>query len=127
MNLEHLKIFYMVAMKKNFSETAKALHMSQPSVSLQVRQLEESLGTKLFNRTTKKVYLTPAGELLAKSAKNILKHRVDTISEQLGFDRQRLLKAAVALGTLYACWGVEDQADWETTYQCVKWFIELLN
>ncbi|MEH7115379.1 aminoglycoside phosphotransferase family protein [Neobacillus niacini] len=63
---------------------------------------------------------------LKADPKNIVKLRVDTISEQLGFDRQRLLKAAVALGTLYACWGVEDQADWETTYQCVKWFIELL-
>lgn len=58
--------------------------------------------------------------------KSILKLRIDTMSEQLGLDRQRLLKAAVALGTLYACWGIEDQADWETTYQCVKWFIELL-
>ena len=61
-----------------------------------------------------------------KDPKSILKLRVDTISEQLGLDRQRLLKAAVALGTLYACWGIEDQADWETTYQCVKWFIEFL-
>jgi streptomycin 6-kinase len=59
--------------------------------------------------------------------KSILKLRVDTISEQIGLDRQRLLKAAIALGTLYACWGVEDLADWETTYQCVKWFIEFLD
>lgn len=71
----------MAAMKKNFSETAKALHMSQPSVSLQIRQLEESLDTKLFNRTTKKVYLTPAGELLFNSAKNILKQVNDTKKE----------------------------------------------
>jgi streptomycin 6-kinase len=58
--------------------------------------------------------------------KGILKLRVDTISEQLGLDTQRLLKAGVALGTLYACWGIEDQADWEITYECVKWFIEFL-
>lgn len=58
--------------------------------------------------------------------KSTLKLRVDTISEQMGLDRQRLLRAAIALGTLYACWGVEDLADWETTYQCVKWFIEFL-
>jgi streptomycin 6-kinase len=57
--------------------------------------------------------------------KNILKLRVDTISERMGLDRQRLLKAAIALGTLYACWGIEDHdPDWEKTYQCVKWFIE---
>lgn len=58
--------------------------------------------------------------------KSILKLRVDTISDQLGLDRQRLLKASIALGTLYACWAVEDLADWETTYQCVKWFIEFM-
>jgi LysR family transcriptional regulator, transcriptional activator of the cysJI operon len=71
----------MASTKKNFSETAKALHMSQPSVSLQIRQLEESLDTKLFNRTTKKVYLTPAGELLAKSAEMILKQVNETKKE----------------------------------------------
>ncbi|MFS0775150.1 aminoglycoside phosphotransferase family protein [Neobacillus sp. 3P2-tot-E-2] len=58
--------------------------------------------------------------------RTILKLRIDTISGQMGLDRGRLLKAAIALGTLYACWGVEDLADWETTYQCVKWFIEFL-
>ncbi|MDM5330148.1 aminoglycoside phosphotransferase family protein [Neobacillus sp. CF12] len=59
--------------------------------------------------------------------KSILKLRVDTICEQLGLDRQRLLKASIALGTLYACWGIEDQdPDWDKTYQCVKWFIEFL-
>jgi streptomycin 6-kinase len=57
--------------------------------------------------------------------KSILKLRVDTISEQIGLDRERLLKAAIALGTLYACWGIEDN-DPEKTYQCVKWFIEFL-
>jgi streptomycin 6-kinase len=59
--------------------------------------------------------------------KSILKLRVDTICEQLGLNRQRLLKAAIALGTLYACWGIEDQdPDWKKTYQCVKWFIDFL-
>ncbi|NWQ39650.1 hypothetical protein MLOOGBEN_02915 [Bacillus sp. EB106-08-02-XG196] len=59
--------------------------------------------------------------------KNILKLRVDTISEQMGLDLPRLLKASIALGTLYACWGIEDQdPDWTKTYQCVKWFIDFL-
>jgi streptomycin 6-kinase len=59
--------------------------------------------------------------------KSFLKLRVDTISEQMGLDRGRLLKAGIALGTLFACWGIEDHdPDWEKTYQCVKWFIEFL-
>ncbi|MBB6453679.1 DNA-binding transcriptional LysR family regulator [Salirhabdus euzebyi] len=73
MNLEHLKVFYTAATKKNFSETAKILHLSQPSVSLQIRQLEDHLNIKLFERTTKKISLTPAGELLFQNADKILK------------------------------------------------------
>ncbi len=63
----------MAAKKKNFSETAKALHMSQPSISLQIRQLEESLNVKLFKRTTRKVDLTPAGLILLDSAEKIFR------------------------------------------------------
>ncbi|MDX5474993.1 MAG: LysR family transcriptional regulator [Bacillaceae bacterium] len=64
MNLDHLRVFYTAANKKNFSETAKILHLSQPSVSLQIKNLEESLHTKLFDRTTKKMELTDSGKIL---------------------------------------------------------------
>ncbi|MGP4041119.1 selenium metabolism-associated LysR family transcriptional regulator [Gracilibacillus sp. D59] len=73
MNFEHLKVFYTVATKRNFSESAKNLHLSQPSVSSQIKQLEASLGVVLFNRSTKKVYLTPEGELLFRHTDQILK------------------------------------------------------
>lgn len=72
MNLEHLKVFYVVAKGNSFSETAKKLHLSQPSVSLQIQQLENSLSTKLFERTTKRITLTPAGKLLYTYAEKIL-------------------------------------------------------
>ncbi|MCM3568048.1 selenium metabolism-associated LysR family transcriptional regulator [Neobacillus mesonae] len=71
MNFEHLKVFHTVAREKSFSKTAKILHMSQPAISLQIRQLEESLNTKLFKRTTRKVDLTQAGEILFQSAEKI--------------------------------------------------------
>jgi LysR family transcriptional regulator, transcriptional activator of the cysJI operon len=72
LNFEHLRVFFTAAKKKSFSETAKILHMSQPNISLQIRQLEESLNTKLFKRTTRKVDLTQAGHLLFHSAEKIL-------------------------------------------------------
>ncbi|OCA83953.1 selenium metabolism-associated LysR family transcriptional regulator [Pseudobacillus wudalianchiensis] len=72
MNLEYLRLFYAVANNKNFSQTAKELHISQSSVSLQIKHLEEMLQTKLFERTTKKVELTPAGQILYKKAKKLL-------------------------------------------------------
>ncbi|AZU62316.1 selenium metabolism-associated LysR family transcriptional regulator [Neobacillus mesonae] len=71
MNFEHLKVFHMVAREKSFSKAAKNLHMSQPNISLQIRQLEESVQTKLFKRTTRKVDLTQAGEILYQSAEKI--------------------------------------------------------
>lgn len=72
MNFEHLRVFYTVAREKSFSKTAKILHMSQPNISLQIRQLEENLNAKLFSRTTRKVELTQAGEILFQSAEKIL-------------------------------------------------------
>lgn len=72
MNLDHLKVFYTAATKRNFSETAKIHHLSQPSVSLQIRNLEENLGVKLFERTTKKIELTDSGKILNDYTKLIL-------------------------------------------------------
>lgn len=62
----------MAATKKNFSETAKILHLSQPSVSLQMKHLEEYLNTALFDRSTKKIKLTTAGQILFDYAGQII-------------------------------------------------------
>lgn len=72
MNFDHLKVFYVAATKRNFSETAKALHLSQPTVSLQIQQLESFLDVKLFERTTKNIRLTDSGQLLFQFAGKIL-------------------------------------------------------
>ncbi|MDN4607859.1 aminoglycoside phosphotransferase family protein [Sporosarcina highlanderae] len=60
--------------------------------------------------------------------RELLKLRVELICDQLKLNREKLLKAAVGLATLYACWGVEDKdPEWKNTHQCVLWFDELLN
>lgn len=82
MNLEQLKVFYMAATKKNFSETAKVLHLSQPSVSLQIKNLEAYLNTPLFIRTTKKIELTDTGEVLFHYAEKIL-HLVNKAEKEI--------------------------------------------
>ncbi|RXT07227.1 selenium metabolism-associated LysR family transcriptional regulator [Ammoniphilus sp. CFH 90114] len=81
MNLDHLKVFYMAAIKKNFSETAKTLHLSQPTVSLQIQQLESVLDTKLFERTTKNIKLTKPGALLFQYAERIIQLEHEAIKE----------------------------------------------
>lgn len=59
-----LQIFWAVAEQRNFSRAAELLHMAQPTVSQQIQGLEDSLGVRLFDRTSKSVALTAAGRAL---------------------------------------------------------------
>ena len=61
MNTVQLECFVAVAEHLNFSRASEALRISQPSVSHQIQTLEDELGVKLFNRTSKSVALTPEG------------------------------------------------------------------
>jgi len=63
-DLELYRVFYFAAREGNISRAAQQLHLTQPSASNAVKQLEESLGTTLFQRTSRGVKLTPEGELL---------------------------------------------------------------
>lgn len=56
-----LQVFYTVARLLSFTKAAEALHMTQPAVTFQVRQLEEHFNTRLFDRTHNRVSLTEAG------------------------------------------------------------------
>ncbi|MEW6570793.1 MAG: selenium metabolism-associated LysR family transcriptional regulator [Nitrospirota bacterium] len=67
-----LKVFCTVAETKSFSKTSEIIHLTQPAVSLQIQALEEKYETKLFDRSSSTVILTPAGEILYKYAKEIL-------------------------------------------------------
>jgi LysR family cyn operon transcriptional activator len=59
----HIQYFLAVAQHQGFTKAAAALHVSQPALSQQVRQLEESLGAQLFDRSGRKTRLTDAGEV----------------------------------------------------------------
>lgn len=63
-NLASYKIFYAVANTGNISKAAKELYISQPAISKSIQKLEESVGAKLFSRSSRGVTLTPEGELL---------------------------------------------------------------
>lgn len=70
--LHPLRVFVAVARHLSFTRAAEELFMSQPAVSLQVKSLEESLGTKLFLRSPGQIALTPAGEALLARAQEII-------------------------------------------------------
>lgn len=68
----HLRYFVAVAEERHFGRAAQRLMIAQPPLSQQIRLLEKTLGTELLTRTTRKVELKPAGELLLERGKRIL-------------------------------------------------------
>jgi len=69
-NLSSYKIFYTVATTGNISKAAKELYISQPAISKSIQKLEESIGTRLFERSSRGVTLTDTGELLFTHVKS---------------------------------------------------------
>jgi len=80
LDLHKLEVFHWVAEYKSFSAAARHLSLRQPTVSAHVRELEEQLGIKLFNRFGGKVAPTSCGELLLGSARQVLKLKQDALT-----------------------------------------------
>ena len=74
MDIHHLKYFIVIAESKNFTKAAEKLQVTQPMLTRIVQQLEEELHVKLIDRTSKHFYLTDAGELFYKEAKEVVAH-----------------------------------------------------
>jgi len=87
MNLRHvtlhqLRIFGAVAQHGSFARAAEALHLSPPTLSLQVKQLADTVGQPLFEQLGKKIYLTAAGQTLAEACQDI-EARMERLSQDL--------------------------------------------
>lgn len=80
MNLRDLQYVVAVAELKSFSQAALQCHVSQPTLSSQIKKMEDLLGISIFERTNKKVMLTQAGESIIRSARRILQE-VSTIHD----------------------------------------------
>jgi DNA-binding transcriptional LysR family regulator len=71
MNLKQIETFVWLARLSSFRETAKQLRTTQPAISARIRELEEALGVPLFNRTSRRVRLSPQGRELLRYAERI--------------------------------------------------------
>ena len=88
MDLRKLRYFSVLAEEKHFGRAAQRLSLSQPPLSLAIRQLEEEIGARLFERTSRNVSLTAAGVALRREAEVLLRRTEET----------RLLVKAIADG-----------------------------
>lgn len=79
MELRHLRYFVAVAEEQNVSRAAARLHVSQPPLSRQIRDLEGELGVLLFKRTAKAINLTEAGKVFLLEARAVLRRTDEAI------------------------------------------------
>jgi DNA-binding transcriptional LysR family regulator len=80
MELRHLRYFVAAAEAENVSRAALKLHVSQPALSRQIRDLEEELGFALFERSAKSVRLSEAGKVFLTEARAVLQRAEDAVS-----------------------------------------------
>lgn len=96
---QHLEVFIKVVEKENFSKAAEELHMTQPAVSQYIRTLEQSIGTRLLERSNKYVRLNQAGEIVYHHAKEII--ALYTRMQSLVDDLTNKASGPIAIGASY--------------------------
>jgi DNA-binding transcriptional LysR family regulator len=104
MDVRDLQVFLSVANHLNFTRAGEEVHLSQPSVSVRMRQLEHDLGSKLFEHLGKKVVLTEAGQLLIPYATRVIAAMDDArhaIDELKGLERGSLRLGASTTPGMY--------------------------
>jgi LysR family transcriptional regulator, low CO2-responsive transcriptional regulator len=98
-SLRQLRVFEAAAAHQSFSKAAEALHLTQPGVSMHIKELETNAGLPLFERIGKKLYITEAGQELLGRAREILralKEAEDALDGLKGLRRGRINLAVVS-------------------------------
>lgn len=98
MDIRQLEYFLTIAEEGNISRAAERLHIAQPPLSQQLKQLEEELGVVLIERNTRKLHITDAGRLLQNRAKQILELMEKTEKELRNLKEG--LQGTLSIGTI---------------------------
>jgi LysR family transcriptional regulator, low CO2-responsive transcriptional regulator len=105
LTLRQLQIFVIASRCPSFARAAEELHLTQPAVSMQIRQLEEAVGLALFERVARRMTLTEAGERLSHHASRILgeiKDAEDTMTSLTHADSGSIAVSIVSSATYFA-------------------------
>jgi len=105
LSTRQLRAFLALADQRNFTRAAESCHLSQPAFSALIRALEDDLGTRLFDRDTRSVQLTPEGRLFEGSARRLLEDMGSAIRDLADHVERRKGRVRVAaLPSLAAGW-----------------------
>jgi DNA-binding transcriptional LysR family regulator len=105
LTLRQLKVFESVARQLSFSRAAEELYLTQPAVSMQIKQLEDNVGLPLFEQMGKKIYLTDAGRELYYYSRGISQQLADmelALDELKGLERGKLDISVVSTANYFA-------------------------
>ena len=100
MDIRQMRYFIAIAEEKNITAAATRLHMSQPPLSLQLKQMEEELGVMLVERNGKKLELTDKGKVLYRHALNIVHSFEEVKNELQETDEGRKGSLSIGINTL---------------------------
>lgn len=104
LTLRQLQVFSAVARLLSHSRAAEELHLSQPAVSMQIKQLEQSIGLPLFEQVGKQIHLTEAGREMVQYSRNIAQQleEMDAVFDQMkGLERGRLNISVVSTANYF--------------------------
>lgn len=96
MEIRVLRYFLAVVREESITKAAELLHITQPTLSRQIAQMEDEMGVKLFDRGTRKIVLTNEGMLLRRRAEEILE-LVDKTEREL-VEQEEMVEGTVSLG-----------------------------
>ena len=99
MTLTELKYIVAVAREKHFGKAAEACHVSQPTLSLAIKKLEEELDVKLFERSASEVAATPLGEAIVRQAQSVLEQAAEI--KEIAKRGKDPLAGPIRLGVIY--------------------------
>jgi len=105
LTLRQLRVFESVARHLSFSRAAEELYLTQPAVSMQIKQLEDNIELPLFEQLGKKIFLTDAGRELSHYSRSIaqqLKEMEEVLDQLKGLDRGRLALSVVSTAKYFA-------------------------
>lgn len=102
-DIRQIKKFVAVAKTRNFTQAAGLLHMTQPSLSKQIQQLEERLGARLFQRDSRPIRLTEAGRRFYEDALAVLDRveQMEQTARRLGLGGKRIFNVGFVASALY--------------------------